>query len=88
MPRLQRTPGPDPQYDDVCYKGASSNGDQLGEVFPTFKVRDHKYCIVRPKQAHQLHSGQNRTSEVSSVCVCGAAECRYRVCVQTIHDIY
>ena len=55
-PRLQRTPGPDPQYDDVCYKGASSNGDQLGEVFPTFKVRDHQrvlYCTV--------HTGTQRT---------------------------
>jgi hypothetical protein len=32
LPRLQRTPGPDPQYSDVCYKGASSNAEQLSEV--------------------------------------------------------
>ncbi|EFJ40170.1 hypothetical protein VOLCADRAFT_108309 [Volvox carteri f. nagariensis] len=31
---LQRTPGADPQYNDICWKGASDNVDALLEFFP------------------------------------------------------
>jgi hypothetical protein len=32
---LKRAPGLDPQYDDICWKGAPSSFEALREVFPT-----------------------------------------------------
>ena len=38
MVGLSKVDGPDPQYEDICYAGASDDTSRLAEVFPSMSV--------------------------------------------------
>ena len=47
---LKSTPGSDPQYNDMCWKGASDDIKKLDSVFP--EVRPYQYLDIISNNNH------------------------------------